>query len=212
MSFLPDPTAFTAFLLAAFLVGVAPGPGMFFAVGRGLSSDVSVTIIAVLGLATASFVNCLVAATGLAALLAVNPVTFIGVKYLGAAYLVYLAFRALRDQGNGGEANDVQGKRRQAWQSYRQGFITNILNPKSAFFYLAFVPQFTDPSRGSVFAQFIILGLIFNVLGNNINLFFALMARRISLSTLRNPRTQKIRNWLTATIFAGIALHLVNSS
>ena len=101
--------------------------------------------------------------------------------------------------------------RAEAWQSYRQGFVTNILNPKSAFFYLAFVPQFTDPERGGVFAQFIILGLIFNLLGNSINLFFALMARRISLSTLRSPAALRLRRWLTASIFAGIAIHLVTA-
>ena len=130
---------------------------------------------------------------------------------LGAAYLVYLAWKAIAPQKGNGDDGDIEGKKREAWQSYRQGFITNILNPKSVFFYLAFVPQFTDPDRGSVFAQFILLGVIFNVMGNSINLFFALMARRISVATLRHPQAVRIRQWLTASIFAGIAVHLVAS-
>ncbi len=95
------------------------------------------------------------------------------------------------------------------WRVYRQAVATNLMNPKSGLFYLSFVPQFTDPERGSVLAQFIVLGIIFNLLGNSINLAVACFFGHIGDWLARHRNAWRVQQWFTASVFCAIAAHLV---
>ncbi len=210
MGLLPEWSALSLFLVAAFAVGISPGPGMLYAVARGIGQGSGAALVSVLGLSTGSFVNCLVAALGLSAVLAASTIAYDVVRYLGAAYLCYLAFRILLSASEGIAIDRLH--RDALGRIYVQGIVTNIVNPKSALFYLSFVPQFIDPARGSAFMQFILLGLIFNIGGNIVNLVVALFFGRIGDWLSRHPRVWQYQRWFTASVLAGLALHLALST
>ena len=210
LSLLPEWSAFSVFLVAALAVGISPGPGMLYAVARGIGQGSGAALVSVLGLSTGSFVNCLIAALGMSAVLAASTLAYDIVRYLGAAYLCYLAYRILRSSGDGIAVGRMHSET--LGRIYVQGIITNIVNPKSALFYLSFVPQFVDPARGSAFMQFILLGLIFNVSGNIVNLLVALFFGRIGDWLSQHPRVWQYQRWFTASVLAGLALHLALSA
>jgi threonine/homoserine/homoserine lactone efflux protein len=209
LSLLPEWPSLSVFLLAALAVGISPGPGMLYAVARGIGQGSGAALVSVLGLSTGSFVNCLIAALGMSAVLAASPLAYDIVRYLGAAYLCYLAYRILRAPSE--EVSVGKLRTDGLGRIYTQGVITNIVNPKSALFYLSFVPQFVDPARGSAFMQFILLGLIFNVGGNIVNLLVALFFGRIGDWLSQHPRVWRYQRWFTATVLGGLALHLALS-
>jgi len=209
LSLLPEWPSLSVFLLAALAVGISPGPGMLYAVARGIGQGSGAALVSVLGLSTGSFVNCLIAALGMSAVLAASTLAYDIVRYLGAAYLCYLAYRILRAPSE--EVSVGKLRTDGLGRIYTQGVITNIVNPKSALFYLSFVPQFVDPARGSAFMQFILLGLIFNVGGNIVNLLVALFFGRIGDWLSQHPRVWRSQRWFTATVLGGLALHLALS-
>lgn len=183
---------------------------MLYAVARGIGQGSGAALVSVLGLSTGSLTNCLAAAAGLSALLAASPIAYDGVRFLGAAYLCYLAVRMLRA---GGEGIAVARFRNEGLaRIYAQGVLTNIVNPKSALFYLSFVPQFIDPQRGSPFWQFMLLGLVFNVGGNAVNLAIALFFGRIGDWLSKHPHVWRYQRWFTATVLGGLALNLALSA
>lgn len=207
LSLLPEWSALSVFMVAALAVGISPGPGMLYAVARGIGQGSGAAVVSVLGLSTGSFVNCLIAALGMSAVLAASPLAYDIVRYAGAAYLCYLAYRIFTTGSDGIPVGELHAEG--LGRIYVQGIITNIVNPKSALFYLSFVPQFVDPARGSPFAQFILLGLIFNVGGNVVNLLVALFFGRIGDWLSHHPRVWQYQRWFTASVLAGLALHLV---
>lgn len=210
MDLLPEWSAFSVFLVAALAVGISPGPGMLYAVARGIGQGSGAALVSVLGLSTGSFINCLVAALGMSAVLAASPLAYDMVRYLGAAYLCYLAYRILRSRDDGIAVGRLRSE--SLMRIYAQGIITNVVNPKSALFYLSFVPQFIDPARGSPFLQFVILGLIFNVSGNFMNLAVAVFFGRIGDWLSQHPRVWQYQRWFTASVLGGLALHLALSA
>lgn len=210
LSLLPEWSAFSVFLIAALAVGISPGPGMLYAVARGIGQGSGAALVSVLGLSTGSFVNCVIAALGMSAVLAASSLAYDIVRYLGAGYLCYLAYRILRSGAEGVTVGRLHTE--PLARIYLQGIVTNIVNPKSALFYLSFVPQFIDPARGSAFAQFIVLGLIFNVSGNIVNLAVAVFFGRIGEWLARHPRVWLYQRWFTASILGGLALHLALSA
>jgi len=203
----PPGPEFSLFFVTAFVIGVAPGPGMLYAIARSLGQGKAAALVSVLGLSTGSFLNCLAAALGLAALLAVSPAATLALRYAGASYMLYLAWRIAR--GPGGLAASRLNDRKRLAAVYGQAVITSILNPKSALFYLAFLPQFTDPARGPLLLQFILLGAIFNVMGNCINLVVALFFGQIGDWLARHPGFWVGQKWLTASLLAAVALHML---
>ncbi len=209
-SLLPEWSSLSVFLIAALAVGISPGPGMLYAIARGIGQGSGAAFVSVLGLSTGSFINCLIAALGISAILAASTLAYDIVRYLGAAYLCYLAYRILRTS----EDEIAVGKLRAQGlgRIYGQGIVTNIVNPKSALFYLSFMPQFIDPARGSPFMQFILLGLIFNVGGNTVNLLVALFFGRIGDWLSTHPRVWQYQRWFTASVLGGLALHLALST
>ena len=205
---LPDWPAFSVFMVATLAVGAAPGPGMMFAIARSIGQGRMAGAVSVLGLSLGSFILCLAAAFGVAAIIGASQIAYDGLRYLGAAYLIYLAGRVLTTGGvlpgaDGGNRRDPLGR------VFRQAMATNVMNPKSGMFYIAFIPQFTDPERGSVILQFILLGVIFNLTGNSINLVVAYFFGHLGDWLASHRKVWRLQQWFTASIFCAIAGHLI---
>jgi len=155
------------FVGAALLLLVIPGPSVLYVVGRSIAQGRRAGFVSVLGIHTASLVHVFAAVAGLSAVLASSAVAFSAVKYAGAAYLIWLGLKRLfaRDEGAGGEAGFRGAASPRRAPVFRDGFVVNLLNPKTAIFFLAFLPQFIDLSRGHAPMQIAILGLLFTGLG-----------------------------------------------
>ncbi len=151
---------FGIFLAASILLNLTPGTDTFYILGRTLSQGRSAGIVSVLGIASGAFVHTLAAALGLSALLAASATAFMAIKLAGAAYLIYLGAKMLLTrQGSASLASDLPSSR--LFEIYRQGLLTNILNPKVALFFLAFLPQFISAHGASSHIGFLLLGLCF---------------------------------------------------
>jgi threonine/homoserine/homoserine lactone efflux protein len=172
----PTASTLAAFAVTAFLLVALPGPNMIYLVARSLSEGRRAGLMSALGIETGTIVHTTAAAVGLSALLASSATAFSVVKYAGAAYLVYLGVRALlaRD-GDGHAAAPLQPGR----HVFRQALLTQVLNPKVAIFFLAFLPQFVDPDRPTA-TQILVLGAILVVIGLVIGGATALAAATLS--------------------------------
>ena len=156
-----DPSTFGVFLAAAFVLAVVPGPGMLYVLARTLRGGRREGLMSTLGTAVAGTMHTLAAALGISAVLATSALAFTVVKWAGVVYLIYLGVRSLLERGEavGGQvAHDGVSR-----GALRQGVLTEVLNPKTALFFLAFIPQFID-TTGNAFAQFVVLGLITTLL------------------------------------------------
>ena len=187
---MPEKTAFLTFLFAAFMLNIAPGPDMLYVIGRSLGQGRKAGIVSALGIFVGCWVHILAAAFGIAALLRSSPVAFNVVRYAGAAYLVYLGIKMIVQRSN---LAQQQPKPASLASIFRQGVITNVLNPKVALFFLAFLPQFVDAHRGSVVWQILLLGLIFNVGGTAVNLGVAYAGGTLGELLRRNARFARMQ-------------------
>lgn len=160
---MPDPTTLGIFAAAALALLVVPGPSVFYIVARSVEGGRSAGLVSMLGVQTGALVHIAFAAVGLSAILASSAVAFSAVKWAGAAYLVFLGLRLLfsRDDGEEGTNGPVGGGERRLSRAFAQGIVVNVLNPKTALFFLAFLPQFVDPSSGAAWTQIMMLGLLF---------------------------------------------------
>ncbi|HEY2815009.1 MAG TPA: LysE family translocator [Acidimicrobiales bacterium] len=171
---MPDPGTLGLFALAALALLVIPGPAVLYVVTRSASQGRRAGLVSVLGLHTGSIVHVAAAATGLSALLLTSATAFEAVKLAGAAYLVWLGAVRLLGRSEAGEratAPPAPMKR-----VYGQGVVVAILNPKTALFFVAFLPQFIDPGRGPAVAQILVLGLCFILLGLLSDSMYAVLA------------------------------------
>ncbi|HKR96767.1 MAG TPA: LysE family translocator [Candidatus Angelobacter sp.] len=202
---MPEKTAFLTFLFAAFMLNIAPGPDMLYVIGRSLGQGRKAGIVSALGIFVGCWVHILAAAFGIAALLRSSPVAFNVVRYAGAAYLVYLGIKMIVQRSN---LAQQQPKPASLASIFRQGVITNVLNPKVALFFLAFLPQFVDAHRGSVVWQILLLGLIFNVGGTAVNLGVAYAGGTLGELLRRNARFARMQQWFTGLVFIGLGARL----
>ena len=200
-----EKTAFLTFLFAAFMLNIAPGPDMLYVIGRSLGQGRKAGIVSALGIFVGCWAHILAAAFGIAALLRSSPVAFNVVRYAGAAYLVYLGIKMIVQQSN---LAQQQPKPASLASIFRQGVITNVLNPKVALFFLAFLPQFVDAHRGSVVWQILLLGLIFNVGGTAVNLGVAYAGGTLGELLRRNARFARMQQWFTGLVFIGLGARL----
>ena len=184
---MPDKAHMTLFLGAAFLLALTPGPGLFYVLARSLAGGRKEGSISSLGTFVGGLVHVAAAAFGISAILAASAIAFNAVKYAGAAYLVYLGMRMIQTRNEHIGKDAAAGPAR---NSFGQGVWTEILNPKTALFFLAFIPQFVSPARGHVFLQFIVLGTISVTLNTFADLTVAMFAGFISDRLRANPRLQ----------------------
>src|SRR5580700_7019640 len=160
---IPNATSIGVFSVAAILLLLTPGPAVLYIVARSVEQGRIAGLASVCGIATGTLVHVLAAALGLSALLASSALAFAVVKYAGAVYLIYIGVRRLKRAD--APAAQINLPRRSLGRLYRDGFVVNLLNPKTALFFLAFLPQFVDPSRGAVAFQIAFLGLLFTLMG-----------------------------------------------
>ncbi|MEI2417903.1 LysE family translocator [Orrella sp. JC864] len=172
---IPNPANLALFVSAALVLLVIPGPSVLYIVAQSIEQGRRAGLVSDLGIHTATLVHVGAAALGLSALLASSALAFGIVKYAGAAYLVWLGLKKLCTPPTPA-AIDAAPRRRRYARLYRDGFIVNLLNPKTALFFLAFLPQFVDVGRGHVAMQIVFLGLLFTALGLVSDACYALAA------------------------------------
>jgi len=175
------------FVLSGLLLNVTPGPDTLYIVGRSTTQGWRAGAVAALGIGAGIFVHIVAAAAGLSALLAASASAFMVVKLAGAAYLVYVGVSLLRSPIPSA-AGALAPAPASLTKVFVQGFLTNVLNPKVALFFLAFLPQFVDPAAPSKAAAFLFLGAVFNLNGTLWNLFVAWSSAGVGRGLMRNAR------------------------
>jgi threonine/homoserine/homoserine lactone efflux protein len=201
---MPDASRLLLFLVSGLALNVTPGPDMLYVIARSVGEGKRAGVVSALGISVGSLFHMVLVAFGAAAVLAARPGLFRAVQYAGAAYLIYLGARALMTAKHGLAAPNVRPA--SLSRIFRQGVITNILNPKVILFFFAFLPQFADPSAGPVALQVIVLGLIFNTTGTAVNVLVAVGAGGLA-DRLRSRASVRLRQ-LTGLVFIGLGLRL----
>ena len=158
----PDSTALWLFSVAAVALLLIPGPAVLYVVVQSAEQGRRVGLASVAGIHLGTLVHVTAATVGLSALIVASAVAFSVVKYAGAAYLISIGIRKLLA---GDDESEVEGRRETLRRAFTRGAVVNVLNPKTALFFLAFLPQFVDPDRGGVWSQALVLGLVFVGLG-----------------------------------------------
>jgi threonine/homoserine/homoserine lactone efflux protein len=203
---MPDFATLLPFLAAALALNLTPGADMTYVIARSATQGRSAGIAASFGVAAGSFVHSLLAAFGVAALVAHSETAFLAIKVAGAGYLLYLAWKAIRAGAKAASLAGLPPVRTS--RVFAEGALTNLLNPKVALFILAFLPQFVDPAKGAVALQILMLGLIFNIGGTTVNCVVAVSAGTAA-GMLRGSATfSRWLNRFSALVFVGLALRL----
>ena len=203
---IPDIHSLALFMAAALALNLTPGPDMLYVAARSASDGRESGIASAFGIAAGLLVHITLIALGLAALLAAVPFANTVLRLGGAVYLIYLGARALMRPGGLGAARALQPADR--FTAFRQGMVTNVLNPKIALFFLAFLPQFVDPERGNAAVQVVVLGLLFNTSGTLVNVAVALLVSRAAVRIAQDERIGRIIQRVTGSLLIGLGLHL----
>ena len=201
---MPHLSAFLLFMAGSLALNVTPGPDMTFVLAQSASRGPRAGVAAALGIGTGTFFHMTLAAFGLAALFKVYPLAFDTVRYAGAAYLVWIAVGMIRRPPHldpAAEAISVS-------TAFRQGIVTNIMNPKVAIFFIAFLPQFVDRSAGPAWLQILVLGICFDIGGTAVNSLVALGSARLSTRLRSNPLIGRVLGWISASVMLGLAVRL----
>jgi threonine/homoserine/homoserine lactone efflux protein len=192
------------FMGAALALLLVPGPAVLYITTRSASQGRMAGIVSVLAIETANFIQAAAAALGLSAILVSSALAFDVVKYLGAAYLIYLGIRKLLVLDNG--SDDEAVKQESLSRIYWQGFAVNILNPKTALFFFAFLPQFIDPSKGNVIVQNLMLGAIFVGMAIITDSMYALLASSLAQKLTGSHRFQKGQRYFAGLVYIGLGI------
>jgi threonine/homoserine/homoserine lactone efflux protein len=205
---LVEPSQLLLFLGATLALTLTPGPAVLFVVARSMDHGRRFGLLSVLGIGLGNAVHTGATALGLAALLASTPLAFTAVKVLGALYLIYLGVRRLREHDGGlrddlGRSGGPDGGLAPR-HVVRQAFTVAVLNPKTALFYLAFLPQFADPARGALPAQLLLLGAIFVLVAVITDSGYALVADRLAGFLRHHPSFVRGERWVSGAIYLGL--------
>jgi RhtB (resistance to homoserine/threonine) family protein len=203
------------FAAAALAVNLTPGPDMLFVVGTGATRGRRAGVMAALGVGAGCLLHVALAAVGLSALLAASALAFSVVKWVGAAYLVWMGLSMWRSRRAAPEADAAARPDPGGRSVFWQGAITNALNPKVALFFLAFLPQFIAPGAGGQALAFVALGLLFNLGGTLVNIVVALLAAAISRRLAARGTGSALGSWLqraVGALFIGLGVRLALST
>ena len=201
---IPEASLLGLFVLAAIVLLLTPGPAVLYIVTRSMEQGRLAGLVSALGVHVGTLVHVAAAALGVSALLVSSALAFEIVKYLGAVYLIYLGVRKLAgwDQPAGGQ----NIARRSLRRLFGQGVVVNVLNPKTALFFLAFLPQFVDVTRGAVGFQILVLGLIFVALGVISDGLYALVAGTAGAWIKRDGRLLRVERYVSGGVFVGLGV------
>jgi threonine/homoserine/homoserine lactone efflux protein len=201
---MPDLYHYMLFIAAALVLLVIPGPAVLYIVTRSIDQGRAAGLMSVLGVAVGSMVHVTAAALGLSALLLSSSIAFESVKYLGAAYLIFLGVQKFvkREDTSERVEREVPG----TFRIFYQGVLANTLNPKTALFFFAFLPQFVNVSRSSVALQILFLGLTFTLLGICSDGTWALLASSLGDKLKRSTSFLRGRRFVTGSVYLGLGL------
>jgi len=199
-----EPSKHYLFMGAALALLLIPGPAVLYITARSASQGRMAGLVSVLAIETANFIQAAAAALGLSAILLSSALAFNVVKYLGAAYLIYLGIRKLVSSDNGSENETV--KQESLSRIYWQGFAVNILNPKTALFFFAFLPQFVDPAKGNVIGQNLLLGATFVGMAIITDSMYALLTSSIAGRLAENRHFQKGGRYFAGLVYIGLGI------
>jgi len=211
-----DFTRFLLFLTAAVLLAIAPGPGMLYVLARSLAGGKREGVLSAFGTFLGGMVHVFAAALGVSIVLARSAVAFATVKYVGAAYLGFLGVRmileARKEKANGEEISpDVSREVKHARNPLWQGVATEVLNPKTALFFLSFIPQFVDRSGAHVFLQFVALGTIAVVMNTTADLMVIALAGPLGERIRSSATFRRRQRTVTGAIMIGLGTYLATS-
>jgi threonine/homoserine/homoserine lactone efflux protein len=203
---MPSPSTLALFAVAALALLVVPGPAVLYIVTRSIDQGRRAGMASVAGIHTGSIVHVAAAAVGLSAVLAASATAFTVVKLAGAAYLIAIGVRKLLTKPDGADAHALEPRIVGLRRAYAQGVVVNVLNPKTALFFLAFLPQFVDPDRGSVTAQTVVLGFTFIALGIVSDGTYALVAGSLGQRLRRSARFARLRDRTSGVVYIALGL------
>jgi threonine/homoserine/homoserine lactone efflux protein len=196
------------FIVSGLLLNMIPGQDTFYIVSRSVSQGRGAGVLSVLGISTGCLVHTFAAAFGLSAVLAASSRAFMVVKFIGAAYLVYLGFQMFFSRATT-PRHLTTGQTARGWMIYRQGILTNVLNPKVALFFLAFLPQFIESGSSTKMMAFLILGLTFIFNGTIWCMLIVWFASAISQRFRAEASTESWLKRATGALFVGLGLKLI---
>ncbi len=205
----PSVETLIAFLLATAVFAYMPGPSTLYAAAQTIARGRRGGLMASLGIHTGGYVHVLAAAMGLAVLFDAIPVLYSAMKLAGAAYLIWLGLRFLRSRDPSDLHVPLQANARSPWQAFRESAMVEILNPKTAIFYVAFLPQFTDPAAAlPLWSQLLLLGTFVNLMFSSADLLCVLLAERITAAFKHSPGTSQLANRIGGGILIALGINL----
>jgi threonine/homoserine/homoserine lactone efflux protein len=201
---MPDGSTMVVFFVAALALLLLPGPNVLFLVARGIEQGRRPALISTLSIGAGDLVHVMAAAAGLSALLRSSAAAFNVVKFLGAAYLIYLGIRTLLQRGSANAAH--QPATASAPRVFAQGLMIAVFNPKTAIFFLAFFPQFIDPDHGAAWMQMLMLGACFVLLGIATNSGYALLAGTAGQWLKNSVGFQRSQRYIAGTVYIALGI------
>ncbi|NKN35136.1 LysE family translocator [Agrobacterium sp. a22-2] len=208
---MPTTTSLLAFALICLGMVLTPGPNMIYLVSRSICQGPAAGIVSLGGVALGFVFYMLMSALGITVLIMAIPFAYDTLKFAGAAYLLWMAWQALRPGGRSPfQVRDLP--RDSPRRLFTMGLVTSLLNPKVAVLYLSLLPQFVDPAAGSVLPQFLVLGSIQIVISVSVNATIALMAGSIATFLAGRPLWMVVQRWLMGTVLAALALRMATEA
>jgi threonine/homoserine/homoserine lactone efflux protein len=201
---IPNPSSHLLFVTAALVLLAIPGPAVLYVTSRSIGHGRSAGLVSALGIGVGTLFHVAAAALGLSALLMSSALAFSVVKYVGAAYLIYLGVQKIVREET--LVSSEPSARIQLSRIFGQGIVVNVLNPKTALFFFAFLPQFVDVSRGKVAGQIMFLGLLFAVMGVLSDSVWALFAGTLAHALKRNARWMRTQRYVSGGMLISLGL------
>lgn len=204
---MPGIDTLIAFAAATLVFAYFPGPALLYTAARTLAGGRKAGLQAALGIHVGCYVHVVAAAFGLSAVFAVVPAAYVALKLLGGVYLVYFGYQMIRTRIAHGEIPRSGAKSQR--RAFAESMLVEILNPKVAIFFIAFLPQFIDPAASlPIWAQFLILGTVVNLTFTSADLFIVAFASRVQTSLARSTRWRDAMRWLGGAVLMGLGLRL----
>lgn len=208
---MPSSSSLIAFALICLGMVLTPGPNMIYLVSRSICQGPAAGLVSLGGVALGFVFYMLMSALGITVLVMAVPFAYDALKFAGAAYLLWLAWQAVRPGGRSPfQVRDLP--KDSPRKLFMMGLVTNLLNPKAAVLYLSLLPQFVDPARGSVLLQSVVLGASQIAISVTVNAMIALMAGSIALFLAGRPFWMVVQRWLMGTVLAGLAVRMATEA
>ena len=204
---MPSQETIILVMLAGFTLSASPGPSMLYVLSRSIGQDRSAGLVSAAGLATGGALHAVAAAMGLSAALAYSPALFQAITTVGAVYLIYLGIQTYRSRHQAiGDAQTVQ--RQSGWRIYSQGVLVEVLNPKTALFFLAFLPQFVNQESGTMMLQVLILGMLIPLTAVPADVLVAFTGGTLARRIARSATARSALGCLGAVFLIGLGLQI----